>query len=220
MASDGGGSKVQQVPNPKVIVSGWIQDVGTKVTGLFQNDRAEDDAKDRCVQLAEAHALDAPWVTPLELYEKLEVAGASIDRAPSTRYVLEQQPFIGWRNLGAQSLAKTFVYSPTEIAASIVSTKSGVATPANLTNPPAEWSPLAGTDASVMLYIIRPPPPMVNATDTASLRARCSPSDRRRALAERVGLRSPWRLAGKLGRLSGTHCRCSRPYVQLSTACG
>ena len=176
MATDDRGPKPQPLPEPKVLVSGWIQDVGTKVTGLFQNGRAEDDdAKDRCIQLAAAHVLDAPWVTPLELYEKLEVAGNSIDRAPSTQYVLEQQPFIGWRNLGAQSLTKTFVYSPTETAAG--AKKAGTAT-TNHTNAPAEWSPLAGTDASVMLYIMRPPPPMVNATATASARARCSPSDR------------------------------------------
>ena len=224
MATDSRDSKPQQLPDPKVVVSGWIQDVGTKVTGLFQNGRVEDDAKDRCIQLAAAHELDAPWVTSLELYEKLEVAGNSIDRAPSTQYVLEQQPFIGWRNLGAQSLTKTFVYSPTETSAG--AKKAGAAT-ANHTNPPAEWSPLAGTDASVMLYIIRPPPPMVNAAATASLRARCSPSDRpqvtrrhHHALADRVGLRPTWRLAGKLGSLWGAHCRCSRPYVHLISVCG
>ena len=178
-ATDSGGTKVLPLPKPKVGVSGWIQDVGTKVTGLFQNGRVEDDAKDSCVQLAKAHALDAPWVTPLELYEKLEVAGNAIDRASSTRYVLEQQPFIGWRNLGAESLTKTFIYSPTETAAAPpASTKSGGPASVNHTDPPAEWSPLAGTGASVMLYIIRPPPPMVSTAATGSLGAHCSPSGR------------------------------------------
>ena len=177
MSSGNTDAKTQPLPGPKVL-PGWIQDVGTKVTALFQNGRAEDDAKERCIQLAAAHASDAPWVTPLELYEKLEVAGNSIDRAPNAQYVLEQQPFIGWRNLGAQSLTKTFVYSPTETASGA---KKADAATANHTNSPAEWSPQAGTDAPVMLYIIRPPPPMVKLPATpCSLCARSPPYDRRK----------------------------------------
>ena len=163
MAADGPKKDfVLALPNPKALVTDWFQEVGTKVTGFFQNGQGADNAKDRCARLAKAHESDAPWVTPLELYEKLEVAGSAVDRAQGAQYVLEQQPFIGWRNLGAQSLTKTFFYSPTETSDQAPQVQMmSVNAPEGPTTSTPEWWPLAGTDAPVMLYIIRPPPPMV-----------------------------------------------------------
>ena len=120
---------------------------GTNDTESFQS--SAQDVTERCVRLAEAHASYAPWVTPLELYEMLDVASSTIDRAQVTN-VLEQQPFIGWRNLGAQSLTKTFFFLPAEASSSSHADELAQSSPA-----------AARTDAADVLYIIRPPPPMV-----------------------------------------------------------